>query len=106
MPGTGLALLLPKKLLRKPPGGGGAALAYCGPQLFCASAIKTDRRWLSRSAPPKPPPLCRRCKLLVIWSRLERICWMRVLTGPHWDDWPLNSEKNPELSQPIFLACK
>ncbi len=29
--------------------------AYCGPQLFCASAVSTERRWFSRSAPLMPP---------------------------------------------------
>src|SRR5262249_35036414 len=104
MPGL-LLLLPPNRLLRKLPpcGGGAAAFAYCGPQLFCASAIITDRRWLSRSIAPMPPPERSRSRLEVIWSRLPRICWMRELTGPHCDDWPENIEKKPELSQPIFL---
>ena len=99
----GLLLLLPNRLSRKLPGPR-AALAYCGPQLFCASAVSTERRWLSRSAPPIPP-LRRRSRLVVIWSRLPRICWIWLLTGPHCADWPLNSEKKPELSQPMRLAC-
>jgi hypothetical protein len=37
--------------------------------LFCASAVSTERRWFSRSAPPMPP-LRSRSRLEVIWSRL------------------------------------
>ena len=101
--GRAVLLLLPNRLSRKLPGPR-AALAYCGPQLFCASAVSTERRWFSRSAPPMPP-LRRRSRLVVIWSRLPRICWIWLLTGPHCADWPLNSEKKPELSQPMRLAC-
>ena len=51
------------------------------------------------------PPERSRSRLVVICSRLPRICWIWLLTGPHCADWPLNSEKKPELSQPIRLAC-
>ena len=45
----------PNRSLRKPPDGVvRAAAAYCGPQLFCASARRTERRWPSRSEPPGP----------------------------------------------------
>jgi hypothetical protein len=40
----------------------------------------------------------------VICSGLARICWIWLFTGVHCADWPLNSEKKPEL-QPIRLAC-
>ena len=81
-----------------------AALAYCGPQLFCASASSTERRWLSRSELPNEPPRSR-SRLVVIWSRLARICWIWVLVGPHCAEGPVNSEKKPELSQPWRFAC-
>ena len=45
---------VPNRLSMKLPGPRAAA-AYCGPQLFCASAVSTERRWFSRSAPPMPP---------------------------------------------------
>ena len=35
-----------------------------------------------------------------LWHVRHWICWIWVLIGPHCADWPLNSEKNPELSQP------
>src|SRR6185369_13845306 len=106
-PSPALLLLLPNRLFRKSPGPCGCctALAYCGPQLFCANARITERRWFSRSLPPRPP-LRSRSRLVVICSRLARICWIWLFTGPHCADCPLNSEKKPELSQPIRLACE
>ena len=102
--GGAAVVVVAEQIVEEIAAGRARALAYCGPQLFCASAISTERRWFSRSAPPMPP-LRSRSRLVVIWSRLPRICWIWLLTGPHCADWPLNSEKKPELSQPMRLAC-
>ncbi|CEG08377.1 hypothetical protein BN961_01792 [Afipia felis] len=56
-------------------------LAYCGPQLFCASARITERRCGSSAL--FADPVRSLSRLEVIWSRFWRICWIWLLIGPH-----------------------
>ena len=74
---------------------------YCGPQSFWPSAARSERRWPSRSALLP----CRRWRSPSTRSRLARICWIWLLSGPHCGGWPLNSEKKPRPSQPMRRAC-
>ena len=86
-------LLLPNRLSRKLPpparrvGVLRSAIVLRERQQHRAALIVALR--IAKTAPPRS-----RSRLVVIWSRLPRICWILLLTGPHCADWPLNSEKN------------
>ena len=52
-------------------------------------------------------PASPRSRSMSAWmrSRLSRICWILLLSGPHCADWPLNSTKKLFFSQPARCAA-
>ena len=81
--------------------GARAAVRYCGPQLFCASATITERRCSPRSrSPPR-----KRCRSTLMRSRLPRMRVIWPFRSTHCCDCNALNRKNPLPSHPARRPC-